>query len=136
MRAAPTAFPWRTPTLRRAEVASSQAGACLTAAVSQSGVKLCCSGTVLPEVAPVPPPLSEGSESLCCCRASLGHILVGHIYSLISSADLGPSGCFCAHVFRVRFPLCSPALIESLIASTLRGLQCSCHARSDELAAR
>lgn len=57
-----------------------------------------------------------------------------HIFSLISSADLGPSGYSCAHVLGVWFPLCSAALIESLIALTLRGLQSLCHARPDELA--
>lgn len=65
---------------------------------------------------------------------SRAHTFGAHIFSLISSADLGPSGCSCAHVFRVRFPLCSATLIESLIASTLRGLQFLCHACADELA--
>lgn len=62
------------------------------------------------------------------------HTCGAHIFSLISSAALGPSGYSCAHVLGVRFPLCSAALIESLIASTLRGLQFLCRARPDELA--
>lgn len=116
-----------------------QVGACLAAADSQSGVKLCCS--VLPDLptpttatittsAPPPPSVPVLLPSL-----SRAHTCGAHIFSLISSADLGPSGCFCAHVLRVRFPLSSPPLIESLIALTLKGLQFSCHARSDELAA-
>lgn len=65
---------------------------------------------------------------------SRAHTCGAHIFSLISSADLGPSGYSCAHVLGVWFPLCSAALIESLIALTLRGLQFLCHARPDELA--
>lgn len=65
---------------------------------------------------------------------SRAHTWAAHIFSLISSADLGPSGYSCAHVLGVWFPLCCAALIESLIALTLRGLQFLCHAQPDELA--
>lgn len=97
------------------------------------GLKPCHSSTVLPDLLFFLL-LSKGAGSLRCCSVSRAHTCGAHIFSLISSADLGPSGYSCAHVLGVRFPLCSVALIESLIALTLRGLQFLCHARPDELA--